>query len=570
VFKSPVTAAIRQHPRSIVFYLVVLALVSLVPAVAFSAVLLQRNNDAQNQLVETLMVGTARSMVQAVEREIVAKIATLKILASSDALLNGDFRAFHTRTKAALAGTGTYVFLLDSRLYTLLSTRLDYGAPEVKTNDVASAERALGAKSIVISDLVLGRVSQQWVFNVLQPVILDGRPPMVLAISQDAAGLSSALLANKLPSGWSVALIDKHGIVVAASPGTANTGDTFSLVPADIVGSSGWVTVHGQDTDYRAVVQTSPLTGWRLIAWAPASVLAKPITDAVWSLVIGGVLLTALITTLVVWLSRRIGKGVRRLAADAQLYGRGEDVPPRLYRISELDTVGRAITDAAEERRAAEAEVRFLMRELAHRSKNQMTVITAMAKQTARTAASVPQFVESFERRIWGLARSTDLLLANGKAGVRLGELVARQIEPFRPSDASRLEISGPLLMVNAQAAQILGMAMHELATNAVKYGAFAEETGRLAVRWSSDGARLQLVWREHVTTRRRRSSRTGFGTTVLNSMVGGALGADVQRTLHRDGIEWRFAVPLSALDPRRDLDQRVVTETVGGADETV
>jgi two-component sensor histidine kinase len=570
VFKSPLTAAIRQHPRSIVFYLAVLALVSLVPAVVFSAVLLQRNNDAQNQLVETLMVGTARSMVQAVEREIVAKIATLKILASSDSLLDGDFRAFHTRTKAALAGTGTYVFLLDSRLYTLLTTRLDYGAPEVKTNDVASAERALDDKGIVISDLVLGRVSQQWVFNVLQPVIVDGRPPMVLAISQDAAGLSSALLANKLPEGWSVALIDNHGIVVAASPGTANTGDTFSLVPAGVVGSSGWISVHGADTDYRAVVQTSPLTGWRLIAWAPAATLAKPITDAVWSLVIGGVLLAALVTTLVVWLSRRIGRAIRRLAADAQLFGRGEDVPPRLYNISELDTVAQAIGDAAEERRAAEAEVRFLMRELAHRSKNQMTVITAMAKQTARTAASVPQFVESFERRIWGLARSTDLLLANGKAGVSLGDLVAGQIEPFRPADAARLEISGPRLMVNAQAAQILGMAMHELSTNAVKYGAFAEETGRLAVRWSSDGDRLLLVWREHVMTRRRRSSRTGFGTTVLNSMVGGALGAEVQRTLHRDGIEWRFAVPLGALDPRRDLDQPIVTEPAGGADATV
>jgi hypothetical protein len=249
VSKPAHKAPSRHRPRSIILYLVALALISLVPAVVFSGVLLQRNNAAQGQLVETLMVGTARSMVQAVEREIVAKIATLKILASSDSLLDGDFRAFHTRTKAALAGTGTYVFLLDSRLYTLLTTRLDYGAPEVKTNDVASAERALDGKGVVISDLVLGRVSQQWVFNVLQPVIVDGRPPMVLAISQNAGGLSSALLANKLPEGWSVALVDNHGIVIAASAGSAKTGDTFRLVPADSPGSFGWITVHGGDTD---------------------------------------------------------------------------------------------------------------------------------------------------------------------------------------------------------------------------------------------------------------------------------------------------------------------------------
>jgi two-component sensor histidine kinase len=410
----------------------------------------------------------------------------------------------------------------------------------------------------VISDLVLGRVSQQWVFNILQPVIVDGRPPMVLALSENAASLSSVLLANKLPDGWSVALVDGHGIVVAASPGAGKAGDTFRLVPSDVVGSAGWIAVTAGGTDYRAVVQTSPLTGWRLVAWAPAAELAKPITDAVWALVIGGILLIALVAILLVWLARRIGRAVRRLAADAQRFGHGEDVPRRAYPISELDTIAEAIAAAAEERRAAEAEVRFLMRELAHRSKNQMTVITAMAKQTARTAGSVPQFVASFERRIWGLARSTDLLLANGKAGVDLGELVAGQIEPFKPADAARLAISGPRFMLNAQAAQILGMALHELATNAVKYGAFAGETGTLGVDWASSAGKLHLTWREHVAPRRRRSTRTGFGTTVLNSMVGGALGAEVERTLHRDGIEWRFAIPLAALDPVRDLDQPV------------
>ena len=553
--KSSASPQARHRPRSIVVYLFALALIGLVPAVVFSGVLLQRNNAAQDTLVETLIVGTSRSIMQAVERDLVAKVATLKVLAASEPLLDGDYEAFHRRTAAALAGTGTYVFLLDSRFFTLLSTRQPYDSPPVKTNDVASAQKALTDRTTVFSDLVFGRASQQWVFNVLQPILIDGRPPLVLALNENAAELSNALLSNTLPEGWSVALVDHHGIVIAASPGAAKSGDNFNLVPPDLPSSPGWIRVNSGNNAYQVVVQNSLLTGWRLVAWAPQAVLAKPITDTVWALVIGGVLLALLVTTLLAWLSRRIGIAVKRLAADAQRFGHGEDVPHRDYPISELDTIAHAIADAADERRAAEAEVRFLMRELAHRSKNQMTVITAMAKQTARTAASVPQFVASFERRIWGLARSTDLLLANGKAGVALDELVAGQIEPFRPTDASRIDISGPRLMVNAQSAQILGMAMHELSTNAVKHGAFAEETGTLAVTWSVDGEKLHITWREHVAVRRRRSTRTGFGTTVLNSMVGRSLDAEVERTMHRDGIEWRFAVPLSAIDPERDLD---------------
>src|SRR6185312_756300 len=126
---------------------------------------------------------------------------------------------------------------------------------------------------------------------------------------------------------------------------------------------------------------------------------------------------------------------VRGLARDARRLGAGEAVPTRQYPISEIADVAGAIAQAADKRRAAETEVRFLMRELAHRSKNQMTVIAAMAKQTARGADSVPEFVASFEKRIFGLARSTDLLLANGVAGVDLRELMVNQLDPFCPLD---------------------------------------------------------------------------------------------------------------------------------------
>src|SRR6185503_19639249 len=135
----------------------------------------------------------------------------------------------------------------------------------------------------------------------------------------------------------------------------------------------------------------------------------------------------------------------------------GAPVTARDYPITEIATVSSALEEASKRRQQAEVEVRFLMRELAHRSKNQMTVIAAMAKQTAKGADSVPEFVQSFEKRIFGLARSTDLLLANGALGVDLEELLTRQIDPFCPVDGGRVTLLGPQVRLNTQAAQILG-----------------------------------------------------------------------------------------------------------------
>jgi two-component sensor histidine kinase len=307
---------------------------------------------------------------------------------------------------------------------------------------------------------------------------------------------------------------------------------------------------------YRAAVRSSDLTGWTLVAWAPSSVIGRPLMDAVWSLAVGGLLLAAIVVLVVYWVTLQIGRSVRGLEAEAKRLGAGQPVTARGYPISEIATVSSAIEDASKRRQAAETEVRFLMRELAHRSKNQMTVISAMAKQTARGADSVPEFVQNFEKRIFGLARSTDLLLANGAVGVDLKELIAGQLDPFRPDDLDRVTLEGASTRVNMQAAQILGMAIHELSTNAVKYGALKRDTGTLLVSWRTADDNLHLRWRETVTPFEPPSERRGFGTTVLESMVGRSLGAKVERVVHPDGLEWTFAIPLAGIDPSRGPEE--------------
>jgi two-component sensor histidine kinase len=404
--------------------------------------------------------------------------------------------------------------------------------------------------------------------NILLPVFLPNREPMVLGFNRNAENLSATLLANKMPEGWNVALVDRKGAIIAASPGAGTTGDQFKLTGIDdLAAAPGWTEINTADEQLFAAVQRSVLTGWTLVAWSPHDVVTKPLAEAFWSLLVGGILLAATVILVIYWVALQIGRSVHGLEDDAHRLGRGEVVLPRDYPISEIATVARALSDASRQRKHAEAEVRLLMRELAHRSKNQMTVIAAMAKQTARGVDSVPEFVNSFERRIFGLARSTDLLLAHGAAGVDLRELLQLQVEVFAPEDGARFSLQGPAIRLNGQSAQIIGMAAHELSTNASKYGAFSRAGGKVEVRWTTDNGVLDLQWCETTRGQINRPHRRGFGTTVIENMVGRALGAEVERDLRENGIAWRFKIPLAGLDPSTPPSGPTVVEAPQKAD---
>ncbi|UXN74296.1 hypothetical protein N8D56_03460 [Devosia sp. A8/3-2] len=117
------TIQTRSGSRSITFYLLVLAFAGIVPSFLFAGILIQRNQAAQESIVETLIVATSRSIVQAMEREIAANITTLRVLAASPALRSGDYRSFYDTSVVALAGTNANLFIVNPDFTTFASTR---------------------------------------------------------------------------------------------------------------------------------------------------------------------------------------------------------------------------------------------------------------------------------------------------------------------------------------------------------------------------------------------------------------------------------------------------------------
>ena len=543
-------AAPSVNPRPIGFYLSLLVAVILIPALAFSIMMLQRNNAAQRAALQTLAEATAGSISEAVDREIRGMLTTLRVLASGNSLRDDDLQRFHVRARIALQDTGSHIVVLDDQLNQLLNTRVPFGEANGKTSDPASARFAEEQHVAVVSDGFFGKTAQRWVFNVILPPSVSHLPQRYLIMTQDARNLANVLSQQDLRGGWNASLVDRNGIVLASSYMSSDTGKPFFLGLDPQTGiSRGKLGEHTQEQGYVAVVDTSPFTNWKVVMWAPTTIVDAPLRRSMLSLLLGGLAVSVLATAAAWLIERQIARPARQLARDARRLGAGEAVAATTYPIAEFATVSAAIAQAAHDRREAENEIRFLMREVAHRSKNQLTVVSSIAKQSSRNARTFAAFQDAFQKRLSGLARSTDLLIAGGVAGVDLRALVEAQIEPFRPPEAERLEIEGAPLRLDNQAAQTIGLAIHELATNAAKYGAFATPAGRLSVRWQRQGDRLLFVWREQVPRLRRRVETPGFGTQVLERMLGGTLDAEISRTIHRDGLECRFIIPRGKLE---------------------
>ncbi|MBJ3785727.1 sensor histidine kinase [Devosia sediminis] len=539
----------RGWPISV--YLIGMVLAILLPALGVALVLINRTNDAQQDVLAALTNATVQAMGQSIDREITGMATTLRVLSSSESIEIGDLNGLYDRAVTALAGTGSYLLAVDGDMQQLLNTRAEFGIPLGRTSDPETAQRAIERGVATISPIFYGQTAKAYVFNVWLPI--DDRAPIrLITLTQNAQNLVPALQSRQLPDGWHAALVDTNNAVIAATADAAlDIGEILPIRQWNESGDSDdWAQ---EDLEGQRVVTAewrSGYTGWRIIAWASSAQVQKPLQDSVLQLAVWGLAIALLASAVAAIIGRRIGSSVQGLRLDAMRLGRGEAVYPRTYPIAEIAEVSQALAESSEQRLTADRDIRFLMRELAHRSKNQMAVIAAMAKQTARGATDIQSYVAALERRIMGLARSTDLLLAHGRAGVMLAELINQQLAAFRPPEADRVTISGPDLRINPQGAQILGMALHELATNATRYGAFAETTGRLELTWTTDKDMLSMRWREYLGRPLVVGERSGFGTIVLRTMVGGALGAQVDRNVHEYGVEWLFEVPLSALDP--------------------
>ena len=202
------------------------------------------------------------------------------------------------------------------------------------------------------------------------------------------------------------------------------------------------------------------------------------------------------------------------------------------------------------ERKQQEEHNKLLMAEVNHRSKNLLAVVQAVAQQTAR-AGDPATFVERLSERIEGLAASQDLLVKNAWQGVEMAELIEAQLAHFEDLIGTRVLIDGPAARLTPAAGQAIGMALHELATNAVKYGALSNREGRVHISWQVTTAQnpaFLMSWLEEGGPKVTPPSHKGFGQMVIGQMLEVAVDGTVEFDYRESGLSWKLNAPAAEI----------------------
>lgn len=202
----------------------------------------------------------------------------------------------------------------------------------------------------------------------------------------------------------------------------------------------------------------------------------------------------------------------------------------------------RDITD----KRETQQQLRALLGEVNHRSKNLLSLVQAIARQMTRLGQTLD--LDRFLERLQAIANNQDLLIRNEWHFIPLDDLLRSQLQTFNEIIGSRITITGPHIEMTPEAAQAIGMAMHELATNAAKYGALGNDDGRIDIDWTCKDDTFAMRWVERggppVTTPTRR----GFGSRVISDTVNISLDGTVEVLFPSTGLTWQLTCPIARI----------------------
>lgn len=200
------------------------------------------------------------------------------------------------------------------------------------------------------------------------------------------------------------------------------------------------------------------------------------------------------------------------------------------------------------DRRRDEMRIRLMLRELTHRSKNLLAVIQAMARKTASLSGDLDTFVSDFSLRLRAIAAAHDLLVSESWSGADLRELLRASLAPTIDPASDQVSLTGPTLMLTPDAAQNLGLAFHELATNASKYGALSQPGGRLRITWERLPEGGRIVWTEAGGPPVLPPERRGFGRILLERLVGVTLNGSVELDFRPGGLVCEITLPADGI----------------------
>jgi two-component sensor histidine kinase len=497
--------------------LVLLVAGTTLPLIVFAATIIFSHYERDRENASRRVLATVRSIRLVLDAEMQRMAGGLQVLSLTNALRDGDFEGFRRISKGFLDQyrEGGVVLVADREGRQVFSSVTPDTASLPPRNNREIVEKVFTEKKPLYSNLFVGAVKKKLIITVEVPVFRDNEVIYDLSFSPPIEIFQDIVTTQRPSEDWTMSIFDGEGTNFARVPNPEQTiGKRASptLYAAMFQASEATLpTVTLEGVPLITAFMRSSLTGWTVAGGIAQATLVGPLWRnlAITSL-IGGVLLLI---------------GLAFAVRMATAIARGE----MLHHL--------------------------LIEELNHRVKNTLAILQSIAAQTFRSASRDER--EKFEGRLGALAEAHNLLSKEKWQGSELHDVAGRVLQPYALNNPGRIHMSGPKVPLSPRQAVVMSMIIHEIATNAAKYGALSNESGTVVLDWSvvndNPARRLKLTWTEtggpHVVAPVQR----GFGSRLIERSARDQLGGDATVDFLARGVVCTVNCsldPVSAPDP--------------------
>ena len=516
--------------RSIRVYLFALVAICLILATTAFGLVVAQSNAINRQRAEAQTRETAKALSVAVDGKIGRAMGVLRALSVSNAAATYNWERVDRVARVALEDADAWVVVHDRNGRQYVNTLLPPGAVLPTSTPPAAMWRQFASG---------------------KPHICD-RPDYAISVIYRPRSFDGLISRESSQPGNIATLVDGTGNVIWRNRKPEQfVGKRATGAMLEAIGKTDAAVLRTQSLEgvpMLSAFNKSKLTGWSVIVGTPLDQVDTGTRQAVWR---GSLLALAILLTgagLAALIGARLVSAVHALvdASRPDTAGRGA----RRTGIMEIDAVGDVLRDSFAARVEGERHQQILIGELNHRVKNTLAIVQSLAHQTFRDRASPADAIKAFESRLSALAAAHNLLTEQRWEAASMTQIVSAALKPF--CSAQRCRMEGPDFKVAPQTAVTLALAIHELATNASKYGALSTDAGRIDLHWSEQEGHFDLTWRETGGPVVRPPETEGFGTRLIKRGLAAELHGTVDLDFQPEGLVCRIAGQLKKTTPTK------------------
>jgi len=474
------------------------------PLIVFAAFIVFEDYEHDRREASQRVLETVRSIRLVLDAEVTRITGGLEVLALTNTLRNGDFDGFRHTASGFLAQYGKDgILLVADREGRQLFSSTTTDTPSLPLrNNREIVEKVFATKTRQYSNLFLGATTKRPMVTIEVPVISDGDVIYDISFSPPIDIFQSILDKQRPNDDWTISIFDRDGINFARVPNPKETvGKRATPLPYTTMSREAEATLQAVSLESTPQITTfarSPLTGWTVAAGIAQGSLVGPLWR---NLAITSALGAVLLLT-----------GLAFAVRMATTIARGEMLHD------------------------------LLIEELNHRVKNALAVVQALASETLAGSASLEEFGIAFKGRLAALAQGHGLLLRRDWVSADLMQLLR---DVTNVIDPARVLAEGPNVELSPRKALAVYLTLHELLTNATKYGALSREGGQVAICWTkTDKGAIRLIWQEKGGPPVKRPDREGFGAKLIRQLAEYELDGDCDLRYEPKGLRYELTFP--------------------------